>query len=134
MGSEAQQSERKDILTGALAVFGLLFVLYLLTFNGRFTSIDELAIYARAESLIQQGSLDTPQLAFSSYHNVVGEIEIGYAVLAAPLYWLAQQAGRFNNGTGSHEVSGFWEEKTRQLEVPRDTCPLLLQFSLRKRC
>jgi hypothetical protein len=27
-----------------------LLVLYLLTFNGRFTSIDELAIYARAES------------------------------------------------------------------------------------
>lgn len=97
MSSEVDQSERKDILTGALAVFGLLLVLYLLTFNGRFTSIDELAIYARAESLIQQGSLDTPQLNFSSFHNPVGEIEISYSVIAAPFYWLANQAARFNN-------------------------------------
>ena len=97
MSGEAEQRDSKDILSGALAVFGLLLVLYLLTFNGWFSSIDELAIYARAESLIQQGSLDTPQLAFSAYHNVVGEIEVGYALLAAPLYWLAQQTGRFNN-------------------------------------
>jgi hypothetical protein len=97
MNGEAQRSERKDILTGALAVFGLLLVLYLLTFNGRFTSIDELAIYARAESLVQQGNLATPQLTFSAHHNTVGEIEAGYALLAAPFYWLGQQAGRFNN-------------------------------------
>jgi hypothetical protein len=86
MSSEERHSELKDILTGALAVFGLLLVLYLLTFNGRFTSIDELAIYARVESLVQQGNLATPQLTFSAHHNTVGEIEAGYALLAAPFY------------------------------------------------
>jgi hypothetical protein len=89
--------ERQDILVGALAIFGLLLVIYLLTFNGRFTSIDELAIYSQAESLIQQGNLATPQLAFSEYHNTVSEIEPGFAIVAAPLYWLAQQGDRFNN-------------------------------------
>jgi hypothetical protein len=51
----------------------------------------------KAESLIRQGNLATPQLTFSAYHNTVGEIEVGYALLASPFYWLAQQAGRFNN-------------------------------------
>ncbi|MFZ0548855.1 MAG: hypothetical protein WAM60_25620 [Candidatus Promineifilaceae bacterium] len=96
-GIKARQLPNNEQFVGALAVFGLLLTTYLLTFNGQFTSIDELAIYARAGNLVQQGKMDTPQLAFSAYHNPVGEIEAGYAILAAPLYWLAQQVGRFNN-------------------------------------
>ncbi len=79
------------------AIFGLLFTLYLFTFNGQFTSIDEFALYARAESIIQQRNLDTPQLGFAAYHNQVGDSEPGYAITAAPLYWLAHNIGRLNN-------------------------------------
>ncbi|NHZ71852.1 MAG: phospholipid carrier-dependent glycosyltransferase, partial [Aquificales bacterium] len=80
-----------------VAIFGLVFTLYLFTFNGQFTSIDELALYARAESVVQQGNFETPQIEFATYHNQVGDSEPGYAIAAAPLYWLARQVGRLNN-------------------------------------
>ncbi len=79
------------------AIFGLLFTLYLFTFNGQFTSIDEFALYARAESIVQQHSFDTPQLSFAAYHNHVGDSEPGYAIVAAPLYLIARNSGRLNN-------------------------------------
>lgn len=85
------------LVAGMLRIFGLLLPLYLLTFSGSFTAIDELALYVRAESLVQQGSLDVPQLYFSSYHNPVGALEPGLPILLAPLYWLAQQHNHFNS-------------------------------------
>jgi hypothetical protein len=80
-----------------LAIFGLLCSIYLLTFSGKFTAVDELATYAEAESLVQLGTLETPQLAFTPYHNPVGTIEPGLPVLAAPLYWVARQFDRLSN-------------------------------------
>jgi hypothetical protein len=84
-------------VTGALALFGFLYCVYLLTFNGRFTSIDELSLYAHSESLVQRGDLIAPQVNFAAHHNPVGPSEPGYAVAAAPFYWLAQRSERFNN-------------------------------------
>ncbi len=89
--------EKHSLIPAMGAIFGLLFTLYLFTFNGQFTSIDELALYARAESIVQQHNFDTPQIAFAAYHNHVGDSEPGYAIAAAPLYWLAHQVGRLNN-------------------------------------
>ena len=73
----------------ALAVFAVLFSLYLLTFNGLFRSIDELALFSAAESLVQSGSLARPQLNFASYHNPVGSLEPLYPLITTPLYALA---------------------------------------------
>jgi hypothetical protein len=95
-GKESTLSD-SDIWRGTLAIFGFLLVIYLLTFSGQFTSVDELALYAKAESLVQDGNLETPQLAFAAYHNPVGDIEPGLPVVASPLYWLAQQFHRLNN-------------------------------------
>ena len=81
----------------ALAIFGILLIIYLITFNGQFTSIDELNLYGMAESLIQTSSVAVPQLEFAAYHNPVGNHEVGFPLLAAPFYWLAQQSTRINN-------------------------------------
>jgi hypothetical protein len=86
-----------DIWRGALAIFSFLLVIYLLSFSGQFTSVDELALYAKTESLVQDGSLETPQLAFAAYHNPVGDIEPGLPIIASPLYWFAQQSHHLNN-------------------------------------
>jgi hypothetical protein len=80
----------------ALALFCLLLAIYLFTFKGIFTAVDELALYARTESLVQWGHLDVPQLRFATFHNPVGAQEAGFPILAAPFYWLAQQIGALN--------------------------------------
>lgn len=77
----------------ALALFALFLALYLLSFKGIFTAVDELALYARTESLVQWGNFDVPQLYFATFHNPVGVQEVGFPLLAAPFYWLAQQIG-----------------------------------------
>lgn len=77
-------------LATAAAVFAFLASVYLLTFGGRFGSIDEFAIYALAESLVQTGRFATPQLEFAKIHNPVGRVEPGQAFLAAPFYALAR--------------------------------------------
>ena len=81
----------------AFLIFTTLYIIYLLTLNGVFRTVDELQMYTTAESLAQRGSLDTPQILFSTYHNPVGFIEPGQAVLAVPLYALAQQFSTVNN-------------------------------------
>lgn len=73
----------------ALAVFLALASIYLLTYNGLFRSIDELALFSAAESLAQTGRLETPQLLFAAYHNPVGRLEPLFPLIAAPLYWIA---------------------------------------------
>jgi hypothetical protein len=75
----------------AVALGALLAMVYLLSFSGQFRSIDEYAMYARAETLAQGYGTGTPQLAFSSLHHPVGALEPGQSVLAAPLYLLARQ-------------------------------------------
>jgi hypothetical protein len=77
----------------ALALFTLFLAVYLLSFKGIFTAVDELALCARTESLVQWGNFDVPQLYFATFHNPVGAQEVGFPLLAAPFYWLAQQIG-----------------------------------------
>jgi len=81
----------------AMVLFSILILVYLLTFSGEFGSIDELAMYATTESLVQIHRFATPQLTFAPFHNRVGLIEPGQSLLAAPLYLLAQQFTRVNN-------------------------------------
>ncbi len=79
----------RDLATAA-ALFAFLASVYLLTFGGRFGSIDEFAIYALAESLVQTARLTTPQLEFARVHNPVGRVEPGQALLAVPFYALGR--------------------------------------------
>jgi hypothetical protein len=97
MNSKETPVRGSDIWRGALAVFSFLLVIYLLTYSGQFTSVDELALYVKTESLVQDGNLETPQLAFTNYHNPVGDIEPGLPLVASPLYWFAQQSFHLNN-------------------------------------
>ncbi|MFO7539764.1 MAG: hypothetical protein R6X32_17125, partial [Chloroflexota bacterium] len=80
----------------ALAIFCLFLAVYLFSFKGLFTAIDELGLYARTESLVQWGHLNVPQLRFATWHNPVGSQEIGFSLLAAPFYWLAYQIPALN--------------------------------------
>jgi hypothetical protein len=81
----------------ALVVFLLLTSVYLLTYNGLFRSIDELALFSAAESLVQTGRLETPQLLFAAYHNPVGRLEPLFPLVSAPLYWLAVRWAEVGN-------------------------------------
>jgi len=78
-------------LAVAATLFGFLAAVYLFTFGGRFGSIDEFAAYALTESLVQTGRSYTPQLEFARVHNPVGRVEPGQALMALPLYALAQR-------------------------------------------
>lgn len=80
-----------------MALFTLLATAYLLTFSGEFSSIDELAMYAATESLVQIRRLARPQVTFAPFHNPVGAIEPAQSLAAAPLYLLAQRFARVNN-------------------------------------
>jgi len=71
--------------------------IYLLTFRGLFRSVDELALFSVAESLIQTHSTDTSQLGFAAYHNRVGRLEVLHPALAAPLYRIAVASERLGN-------------------------------------
>lgn len=81
----------------AVLILAALLLMYLLTFSGKLTTIDELALYAMTDSLAQQGTLDTPQILFAAYHNPVGELEPGQAIAALPLYALLQPIAGVNN-------------------------------------
>ncbi len=74
----------------ALALGALLTLVYLVTFSGQIRSIDEYALYARAEAIVQGYQDDLSQLAFSGLHNQVGHFEPVQPYVAAPLYALAQ--------------------------------------------
>lgn len=78
-------------------VLVLLSSLYLITYRGTFQSIDELAMFSLTESLVQTGTMTTPQLAFAAYHNPVGRLEPLQSLVAAPLYGLAVQSARLGN-------------------------------------
>lgn len=74
----------------ALALGAFLALVYLVTFSGQIRSIDEYALYARAEAIIQGYQDDLSQLAFSGQHNQVGQFEPVQPYMAAPLYALSQ--------------------------------------------
>jgi len=78
-----------EIRNRSLALFGLLLAVYLLTFSGTFTSIDELALFAKTEAIVRWGGAPLSQLQFAQLHNPVGVIEPGYALVATPLYLLS---------------------------------------------
>lgn len=88
MEPTAISSKQRDLGQAAiaLALFFAALAVYLLTFSGRFSTVDELALYATTESLAQQGSLARPMLSFAWYHNPVGRIEPLYSALAVPFY------------------------------------------------
>ncbi len=90
-------NKRLSIIHDASAILGVLLVAYLLTFNGQFHSIDEFNLYAMTESLVQLGSTSVPQTNFAAYHNQVGEHEIGFPIVAVPLYALAKNFKFLNN-------------------------------------
>ncbi len=81
----------------AVLIMVVLLLMYLLTFSGKLSTIDELALYAMTDSLAQHGTLDTPQILFAAYHNPVGELEPGQAIAALPLYALLQPIAGVNN-------------------------------------
>ena len=83
--------------TLAVLILTALLSIYLLTFSGQLSTIDELALYAMTESLAQHGTLATPQILFAAYHNPVGELEPGQAVAALPLYRLLHPIAGVNN-------------------------------------
>lgn len=85
-----------DLAIG-LVITSILFSIYALTFNGKLTSIDELAIYNQAESLVQIKSLSTPQLSFAPYHNKVGSLEPLYSIFLAIPYALARSIPGISN-------------------------------------
>jgi hypothetical protein len=91
-----QPSSAADRAYAAL-IFTTLYLVYLLTFNGVFRTIDELGLYAMTESVVQRGDFSTPQILFAKYHNPVGKIESGQAIAAAPLYALAEPLANVNN-------------------------------------
>ncbi|PIE81921.1 MAG: hypothetical protein CSA11_02065 [Chloroflexi bacterium] len=95
--SSSKTKDKSPFAPHALLIFGVLLIIYLLTFNGQFTSIDELNLYAMAESLVQTGDIAVPQVNFAAYHNPVGEHEIAFPLVAAPFYWLSIRNHLVNN-------------------------------------
>lgn len=81
----------------AIAVFGLLFTLYLLTYTGYIQSSDGLSMFATVESMVRRGAIDTNQMLWMG--NQQGNIGadgvlysrkgIGMALLAYPFAWFA---------------------------------------------
>ncbi|MBI5567409.1 MAG: hypothetical protein HY870_21095 [Chloroflexi bacterium] len=81
----------------AILILVVLLLIYLITFSGKLSTIDELALYAMTDSLAQHGTLDTSQILFAAYHNPVGELEPGQAIAALPLYALLQPIASVNS-------------------------------------
>lgn len=86
-----------DSSRNSMMIFSLLLIVFLITFKGQFTSIDELNLYSMTESIVQTGSREVPQINFAAYHNHVGKHEVGYPLLATTLYWFAQRSASLNN-------------------------------------
>src|SRR5450756_1615905 len=78
-------------LSLAIVLSAFLAMVYLLSFCGQFRSIDEFAGYAQTESYALGNGQNTPLLAFTPFHNLVGKMEPGQPLLAVPLYLIAQQ-------------------------------------------
>lgn len=83
----------------ALAIFGLLFSTYLLTYTGYIQSSDGLSMFATVESMVRRGEVDSNQLlwmgiqqgSFGPDGDLYSRKGMGAALLAYPLVWLARQ-------------------------------------------
>ncbi len=80
---------RDAAIAAGLGLF--LLAVYLSTFAGVLRSIDELALFAGTENLVQSGSLQPVLVRFAEYHNHVGPLEPGYSLLAVPFYAIARR-------------------------------------------
>src|SRR5574341_773195 len=80
---------RDAAIAAGLGLF--LLAVYLSTFAGVLRSIDELALFAGTENLVQSGSLQPVLVRFAEYHNHVGPLEPGYSLLAVPSYATARR-------------------------------------------
>ncbi len=98
------KTDRHD---GALAValFSLLFSVYLLTFSGVFHSSDEMSMLAVTDSLARRGAWDIELLrwmgeqqgSFGPDGHLYGRKGIGTTLAALPHYWLALQIEGWGN-------------------------------------
>ena len=79
---------RDAAIAAGLGLF--LLAVYLSTFAGVLRSIDELALFAGTENLVQSGSLQPVLVRFAEYHNHVGPLEPGYSLLAVPFDAIAR--------------------------------------------
>jgi hypothetical protein len=81
----------------ALAIFGLLFSVYLVTYTGYIQSSDGLAMFATVENMARRGAVDSNQLlwmgiqqgSFGPDGALYSRKGIGMGLLAYPLVWLA---------------------------------------------
>ncbi len=89
MGKASFNANRDAAIAAGLGLF--LLVVYLSTFAGVLRSIDELALFASTENLVQSGSLQPGLVRFAEFHNHVGPLEPGYSLLAAPFYAIARR-------------------------------------------
>jgi hypothetical protein len=79
-----------------LALFLLLFSVYLLTYSPKFHSSDGLAMFATAESLVRRGEWDADQIRWMGLGQGIFGVDghlyirkgIGVSLLALPLVWL----------------------------------------------
>jgi hypothetical protein len=89
----------------AVALFALLFSLYLLTFSGIYHASDEMSMLAVTDSLARRGAWDIELLRWmgeqqGSYGpdgHLYGRKGIGTTLAALPLYWLALQVEGWGN-------------------------------------
>ena len=86
---------RDAAIAAGLGLF--LLAVYLSTFAGVLRSIDELALFASTENLVQSGGLQPVLVRFAEYHNHVGPLEPGYSLFAVPLYAIARRWPRVSN-------------------------------------
>jgi hypothetical protein len=83
----------------ALGIFFLLSAVYLLSYQGLARSGgDEWVMFSMAESFVQAGTLETPQMLFLPVsHVAIGRIEPLQSLLVAPIYWLAVRLSQVGN-------------------------------------
>ncbi|MCB0122594.1 MAG: hypothetical protein KDE58_10140 [Caldilineaceae bacterium] len=81
----------------AIAVFGLLFAVYLFTYTGYIQSSDGLAMFATVENMVRRGAIDSNQLlwmgiqqgSFGPDGTLYSRKGIGMGLLAYPFAWIA---------------------------------------------
>ena len=89
----------------AIALFALLYAVYLATFSGTYHSSDEMTILATTDSLARRGAwdvellrwMDQQQQTFGLDGHLYSRKSPGMSLAALPLYWLALQFDSLGN-------------------------------------